>query len=188
MSPSAVLIGLLTLLTALEPQSASAQIRAVYIQGPGDTDSRLLHDDPLYANCLWFATYILHEPSTTPSDTTRPRVTLSFFTEEDWSTLVVGARRDPTSLEPREARVRTRVLLGSDKEAPRTQVRKAEGLGAFKGLGELTGYAEQYLAGLAIPTRLDSEGQPTIGIPRPPRTSEADRWIESFFSACPRAP
>lgn len=182
-----VAAGLSTCALGSGPALAEGQtLRAVLVHSEGSLP-RILHTDTLTAPCFWAVTYnIQGAGSPDTSSESRPAITLSFFTTEDWASLVQRQRRLPSSLTAAEARFHTRVTFGDSAVQPVVESRKSLGLGSFGHPHNLARMSEWYLAAHNVPTRLVA-GVPAVRRVLPSDTAGAP-GLERLREVCPLPP
>jgi hypothetical protein len=157
---------LFLVLAALQPPDVATaqQLVAAYVHGDAVQKPSVVRLEPAGTGppCLWFYTYSYHESAPGGAPPAGAMVTLSFFTRAAWDlqSRPIGAGTQNILLSL--ATFHTRLVLPPTGEAPYLQFRQAAGMGRFTPRGRLTLAGEYYLAGLQIPTRIDSEGRPAL--------------------------
>lgn len=154
-----------SLLALVQPVAGQdrPQLRAVVVHGELLDGPMYFHEPDIIASCLWAATYNLHGRQTgTPPGRDAPTITFSFVLEAEWERYVDSHGEEPFDLSPDTARFHTRIwLTPTDGGTPTAARRRAPGMGPFEAAHPLDPMAENFLARLGIPTRLEADGSVT---------------------------
>lgn len=149
-------IGLLGVLTTRPASGQSFPLRAVLVQ---EQDEAFVIESFVHVPCIWGFLYSLASDQLRNEDEDPESVliTLAFFTEGRWRSLVDRGAHAPEDLRPGMADGRIRLRLPRDGGRPYFQYQR--GYAEFSPHRWVPAGAEPFLASLGISTRVDDHGR-----------------------------